>query len=114
MPLPLEERQHILTLLDASFGILQHLVPRPVRVTRQGSYTYRHREQMVEQVMVQKTARVISGLRAIEVLSQHGLFQEQAALQRVHDELTEDICFMCLALLQEPHCSTLKQLVGAF
>lgn len=114
MTLPSEERQRILDLLDWSFDILQHLVPKPVMVVRQGSYTYRYREKMVEQAMVQKVARVISGLRAIEVLSQNGLFQEQAALQRVHDELTEDIFFMCLALRQEPHCKTLKQLVDAF
>ncbi|WP_139218059.1 hypothetical protein [Paracoccus aminovorans] len=114
MSLTTNERQHIRRLLRWAFEILQHLVPKPVEVVRQGGYTFRYRERMVEQAMVQKLARVISGLSAIEALSQEGFFQEQAALQRVHDELTEDIDFMCLALSAGERCATLEQLMGAF
>ena len=41
-------------------------------------------------------ATVISGLRAALLLLEHGYVQEQAALQRILDEINEDIIFLML------------------
>lgn len=76
---------------------LHHLaarVPPPQCVQRGKGVGYRYREKTIYQAIVQKLARVISGLRAASLLMQHGFFQEQRALQRVLDELNEDIVFL--------------------
>lgn len=109
-----DERQRLLDLLHQSFEILQHLVPVPTRVERMGGTTFRYSQRTPEQAALQKLARVLSGLTAMELLSLHGFFQEQAALQRVHDELTEDITFIALAIAFDQPCATLTQLLDAF
>ena len=47
---------------------------------------FRYVERDVHQALVQKLARVISGLHAVRLLLAHGFVQEQAALQRMLDE----------------------------
>jgi len=49
---------------------------------------------------VQKLARTISGLHAINVLLAQGLFQEQGMVQRALDEIDEDIAFLSLGVVR--------------
>ena len=55
---------------------------------------FRYADKRIHQALIQKLARVVSGLHAARLLMEHGFFQEQAALQRMLDELNEDILFL--------------------
>lgn len=48
---------------------------------------------------MQKLARTISGLHAIELLLDRGLFQEQGMIQRALDEIGEDTIFLSLGVI---------------
>jgi hypothetical protein len=75
-------------------------VPEPVKVTYKDSFVFRYKEQTVNQAIVLKLARVVSGLHALRLLMERGFIQEQASLQRIQDELNEDISFLSLAASQ--------------
>ena len=62
-------------------------------------YAYRYAEKTIQQAIVQKLARVISGLRATRLLMKAGFAQEQSSLQRMLDELNEDVAFLTLAII---------------
>lgn len=74
-------------------------IPQPVQVPYKDSFVFRHIEKSVPQALVQKLARLVSSLHAARLLMEHGFVQEQAALQRVLDELEEDITFLALAVI---------------
>ena len=59
---------------------------------------WRYQERLVEQALVQKLARMISGLRAVDVLYEAGLYQEQCCMQRILDDITDDITFLSLGV----------------
>lgn len=73
--------------------------PRPVRFVDQ--YALRHVEKLPEQAIVQKLSRIASGLQAASILLESGMFQEQAALQRMIDEIGEDLFFLSTCLLDD-------------
>ena len=60
---------------------------------------YRYGDQSIEAAIIQKLARVVSGLDACIVLLESGFVQELGALQRILDALDEDIFFLCQPLL---------------
>lgn len=86
-----------LDAMDAAFSILERSVPPPVKSCFCDGFEYRYREQSLEQALIQKLARVVTGLRAAALLLEHGLLQEEAALQRMLDELQQDITFLAYA-----------------
>jgi hypothetical protein len=49
---------------------------------------------------VQKLARMISGLHAVQMLLERGLFQEQGMIQRALDEIADDIWFLSLGVIK--------------
>jgi hypothetical protein len=51
--------------------------------------------------MIQKVARVVSGLHAARLLCEQGLLQEQSAIQRMLDEFHEDIWFLAMAVINK-------------
>lgn len=57
---------------------------------------YRFPSKSIEAALLQKLARVVSGLNASIVLLEAGYVQEVAALHRVLDEFCEDILFLCI------------------
>jgi hypothetical protein len=61
---------------------------------------FRFKEHTIQQAIVQKLARLLSGLHSVEVLLEHGLFQEQGMMQRAVDEIEEDIWFLTLAVIK--------------
>jgi hypothetical protein len=87
-----------LTQLDSAFEALEKNVPPPQIVQRKGGFVYRYVERSVQQAIILKLARVVSGLRAALLLLENGYVQEQAAMQRLIDELQEDIQFFVFAL----------------
>jgi hypothetical protein len=90
-----------LQALEKAFRTLEARVPPPVQVPWKNSFVFRYKERSLEQAIVQKLARTISGLYAINTLLLHGLFQEQGAIQRILDELEEDIIFLSYALVRD-------------
>jgi len=88
-----------LQLLESVFRQLEGHVPPPIRKPWKDGFVFRYQERTIHQAIVQKLARSISGLHAIEVLLLRGLFQEQGMVQRALDEIDEDIQFLSLALI---------------
>ncbi|MBR1232480.1 hypothetical protein [Bradyrhizobium sp. AUGA SZCCT0182] len=86
----------ILQALENAFRQIETKVPQPVR-GRDGRFRYA--EQSIRQAIVQKLARLISGLHSVEALLERGLFQEQGIMQRGLDEIEEDIWFLALAVI---------------
>ena len=74
-------------------------VPPPTRKVWRDSFVFRYEERTIHQAIVQKLARTISGLHAIEILLARGLFQEQGIVQRTLDEIGEDILFLSLGVI---------------
>lgn len=88
-----------LHMMDQAFGALSRKVGEPERVLMGGGYVYRYNEKSIYQAIIQKLARVVTGLQAISLLNRVGLLQEQAALQRTLDEFEEDIVFLCFGII---------------
>lgn len=78
---------------------LAERVPQPQRVPYKDSFVFRHVEKTIHQALVQKLARLVSTLHASRLLMENGFVQEQAALQRMMDELKEDISFLAFAVI---------------
>ncbi len=84
-----------------AFRRLETQVPPPQLVPWGDNFVFRHVEKTIEQALLQKAARSISTLHAIDVLLLHGHLQEQAALQRILDEISEDIFFLAAAVTND-------------
>lgn len=85
--------------MDRALDELVQLVPQAKRVPFKDGFVYRHVERLPEQAIVQKLSRIPSGLRAAQILCDAGYFQEQGALQRVIDDLGEDVIFMSVPIV---------------
>lgn len=88
-----------LTKMERTLQVLASRVPSPRRVPFKDSFVFRHVEKTVHQAIVQKLARMISSLHAARLLMEEGFVQEQATLQRVLDEITEDISFLAFSVV---------------
>jgi hypothetical protein len=80
--------------LEKAFRRLETQVPPPVRKPWKNDFVFRYAKKTIQQAIVQKLARTISGLYAIDILLNRGLFQEQGMVQRVLDEIEEDVVFL--------------------
>lgn len=85
-----------LALMELTVNSLALRVPQPQQVPYKDSFVFRHVEKTVHQALVQKLARFVSSLHAARLLTMYGFVQEQAALQRILDEIQEDITFLAL------------------
>src|SRR5687767_14604213 len=86
-----------LEVMEHAFRRLERRVP-PVEQPWKDGFVLRYRERTIEQALIQKLARQVSGLHAIDALLLKGLAQEQAVIQRTLDEIGEDIHFLVLAV----------------
>lgn len=98
---------HTLRLFEAR-------VPAPRLVMHNGWRVFRYTEKTIHQAMVQKLARVITGLNAARLLLESGLVQEQAALQRMLDEFQEDVTFLAYAVIYDDYTPLHKKYLDAF
>jgi hypothetical protein len=89
-----------LEMLERTFRLLEARVPPPRRKVWKNSFVFRYAECTIHQAIVQKLARTISGLHAVETLLVQGLFQEQGMIQRALDEIGEDIEFLSLGVIR--------------
>ena len=74
-------------------------LPPPKRVPVMDSFVFRYTEKTIHQAIVQKLARIVSGLHAARTLLEEGFLQEQGALQRMLDEFQEDVTFLSYAVI---------------
>lgn len=87
-----------LPVLQRSFALLESKIEKPAFVYR-GSYkVFRYEKQSIEAAVIQKLARVISGLHATLLLLHGGFVQELGIIFRTLDEFNEDILFLCQAI----------------
>jgi hypothetical protein len=86
--------------LEGAFRQLEKKVPPPVRKPYSTGFVFRYAEQTIQQAVVQKLARTITGLHAVKTLLERGLFQEQGMMQRALDETGEDIWFLSLGIIR--------------
>jgi hypothetical protein len=87
-----------LKVCEHAFFALERKVAPPRRVPQGPSFVFRSADRTLEQAVVQKLSRVISGLHATRALLCQGLYQEVGVLFRVLDELSEDVVFLCQPL----------------
>ena len=100
--------------LDKAFKRLEDKVLPPQRVPHGDAFVFRYKEKTIHQAMVQKLARVVSGLHAARLLLENGLLQEQAAVQRMLDEFHEDILFLAFAVIKREHTPLHLKYLNAF
>ncbi|MBK6727509.1 MAG: hypothetical protein IPG63_09655 [Xanthomonadales bacterium] len=112
--MPTRFYQESLIEMDRALDALSALVRPPRAVPFKDSFVYRYVEQLPEQAIVQKLARLPSGLRAAHLLLDAGLFQEQAALQRLIDEIGEDITFLSIPRMYGGETSLHTEYLQAF
>lgn len=88
----------VLYTLDEAFVRLERQLPAPRPVTLGAVNCYRFSENTIEQAVLLKLARTVSGLRAARILLEYGYVQEQAAIERILGEISEDVLFLVIAI----------------
>ena len=99
----------LLADMETLVNLLAKRVSQPHFVRIEKLYAYRHVEKTIHQAIVQKLARMVSTLDAARILLNNGFVQEQASLQRILDEIQEDVLFLVLGILREEHAAPLHQ-----
>ena len=89
------------TVLTNAFKRLERQVPPPRQVKFRDGFVFRFVEQTLEQALLLKLARLVTGLRAVDVLLRAGLLQEMAATCRILDEIGEDVAFLVAPLTND-------------
>ena len=92
-----EPYEEILGALGIALDKLATKIPAPQKVPFAKSFVFRYVEHTAQQAIVQKLVRFITGLRAELLLLRHGLLQEHV-IERVLDELREDITFLAYCI----------------
>lgn len=85
--------------MEECLRVFESRVPSPKLVPIGGHLAFRYTEKTILQAIVQKLARLISGLRTALLLLTHGFLQEHGALQRMIDEFREDVTFLSLGVI---------------
>jgi hypothetical protein len=91
----------VLTGLEEAFRRLETQVPPPVKEPFRDGFILRYAEQTPQQAMLQKFARLISGLHSLRLLLGNGFLQEMGVIQRTLDDFEEDILFITLAVIND-------------
>jgi hypothetical protein len=81
-------------VLEKAFHILESGLEKPDYIKHGDGCVFRYKSQSIEAAIIQKLARVISGLNASLALLENGFTQEMGALFRMLDEFNEDIIFI--------------------
>lgn len=74
----------------------------------------RYRTPTIQAAIIQKLARIISGLHASSILLSHGIFQELGALFRTLDEFREDALFLGQAAISGETTPSHEEYLSAF
>ena len=104
-----------LTYMETSHTILAGRVQAP-KVVRIGKdeLVFRYADKGIHEALIQKLARVVSGLHAARLLAKRGFCQEQAALQRTIDKLNEDVLFLAHGVISGKPTDLHREYLAAF
>jgi hypothetical protein len=100
--------------MEKTVHTLAARVVPPTRVPYKDTFVFRYVEKTLHQAIVQKLARYVSGLYAARLLMEHGFVQEQGALQRILDEIQEDISFLSFPVIFSEITDLHKRYLEAF
>lgn len=103
-----------LTVMTNAFARMEASIDRPQKVAYRDSFVYRYLDKDIRSALVQKLARVISGLNALELLLSHGYVQEVGVIFRTLDEIQEDILFLATAETNGTYTERYSQYLDAF
>jgi len=103
-----------LEMMGMAFDALSRKAGVPQRQPMGDGYVYRYKEKSIYQAIVQKLARLVTGLQAASLLNKAGYLQEQAALQRTLDEFEEDIAFLCFGIIFDEITDLHREYLAAF
>ena len=84
----------MLHAIETQFPRISDCVEPPILTKRNRTHVFRYKQQTIQQALVQKAARVASGLNAAFVLLQAGHLQELRAIYRMLDEFGDEIVFL--------------------
>lgn len=93
---------------------LSEQVPQPQKVIYKDAFVYRYLEESLEQALIQKLARLVTGLRALYLLYENGLYQEQSSVQRIVSDITEDVEFLAFSKIYDEDTCHHKKFIEAF
>ena len=109
---PLFER--CLEQMESWFRALEEQVPQPIKIPFLHHFVFRYKEETLEQALIQKLARVVTGLHSARILLNSGFLQEQIAIHRMLDELQQDISFLSFARLEDEVTELHQRYLDAF
>jgi hypothetical protein len=91
-----------LKTLEHALLLLSRAVPSPKLIDVSENFPgWRYLEQLPQQAIVIKLARLLSALHAAKVLLDAGLVLDVGASKRIIDEITEDVIFISSAVRKE-------------
>ena len=103
-----------LKIMDDAMLVFEKRVQPPEKVPFLDSFVFRYKQKTIEQALVQKLARVVTGLRSAYLLVNHGMLQEQAAIQRMLDEFQQDVTFLSYAIIFDELTDLHRRYLDAF
>lgn len=101
-------------IMSDAFEKMEAAIAPPVRVPFSNSFLFRYENKGIHEALIQKLARYLSGLNAINSLLAFGYIQETAVLQRTLDEIQEDIFFLATAKTNGTHTDRHRKYLEAF
>ena len=104
----------VLNAMDEGLLTFMKKVPEPRKEAFQDHFVYCYTEKSIHQAIILKLVRMISGLRATQLLAEHGFVQEQASLQRMLDEIIESVEFLSYAVISGDITERHKEYLEAF
>lgn len=110
----MEDFHEALNIMDSALYQYEALVPQPQKVAMLNSFVFRYKEKTIQQALIQKLARTITGLKSGYILHKNGFFQEQAAIQRMLDEFEQDINFLSFAIINDDVTELHERYITAF
>ena len=100
--------------MTKAFRRLESAIPKPEQVPHRDSFVFRYANKGIHEALLQKLARIISGLNAVAVLLNAGYVQEVGVLFRTLDEIQEDIFFLAIAETNGAKTERHTQYLNAF
>ena len=104
----------VLDAMDEGLLTFMKKVPEPRKEAFKDHFVYCYTEKSIHQAIILKLVRMISGLRATQLLAEHGFVQEQASLQRMLDEIIESVEFLSYAVIDDDITDLHKKYLNAF
>jgi len=100
--------------MESTVHLFTSRVPPPQSIPFKDTFVFRYVEKSRHQALVQKLARLVSSLHASRLLMEAGFFQEQASLQRILDEIMEDVAFLSFSIIHNDFTQMHKKFLDYF